>query len=388
VPCPPAPANKLQTDPHISHIGTSGRLVRYAWSVNRLDDDLAVYCEAISSRGYVARLPNATLALILAIPMPAQDGDNSWLQMAGRAVQQSKLTLPGSKPFHLRAEIVQTSDPTSDYQAKVEEYWVSPEKWRRTIESPAFSQTVVVNGDKFLEKDTGDYFPWWLDDLVTAVFDPLPNVSMPKEVNPHANKIVPLQISSLCTGVQIAGDQWSLCFDPRHTLLTSAFNQGTGYGAEFKDFQRFGNKQVPRRIVREPAPGMKIQGTVTQLDGLADSDERMFAIDQSTPPQDRITRVRIDEDAFRRLSLTSTDVDWPYVGGPVTGACAVYVSADRSGHIREVWPGGCGNTGLEDPLHDQVMKWRLNTPTADGVPVQVRSRLTFAFKMKSKSAQP
>jgi hypothetical protein len=334
------------------------------------------------------RLPIAILAFMLAIPTPAQDGASTWMQMATRAVQQSKLTLPGSNPFHLKAEIVETSDPTSDYQAKVEEYWVSPEKWRRTIESPTFSQTIVVNGDKFLEKDTGDYFPWWLNDLVTAMFDPLPNVPMPKEVNPQANKIVPPQIASLCTGVQIASDQWNLCFDPRRTLLTSAFNLGTGYDAEFKDFHEFGKKQVPRRIVRHPAPGMTIQGTVTQLDGLPEADEQIFAIDQSTPPQDRIIRVRIDEETLRKLSLTSTEVDWPYVGGPVTGGCAVYVSEDRSGHIREVWPGGCDNTGLEDPLHNQVMKWQLKTPTANDVPVQVESRLTFAFKMQPKPTQP
>jgi hypothetical protein len=334
------------------------------------------------------RLPIAMLAFVLAIPTPAQDGDSAWMQMAARAVQLSKLTLPGSKPFHLKAEIVETSDPASSYQAKIEEYWITPEKWRRTIESPTFSQTMVVNGDKLLEKDTGDYFPWWLDDLITAMFDPLPNVAMPKEVNPQANKIVPPQIAGLCTSVEIAGDHWSLCFDPRRTLLTSAFNQGTGYDAEFKNFHEFGNKQVPRRIVRHPAPGITIQGTVTQLDGLQEADEQMFVIDQSTPPQDRITRVRIDEETLRRLSLTSTAVDWPYVGGPVTGGCAVYVSADRSGHIREVWPGGCDNTGLENPLRDQVMKWQLKPDTENGVPVQVESRLTFGFKMNPKPTQP
>src|ERR1700726_3623929 len=158
------------------------------------------------------RLPIAMLVFMLGIPTPAQDGDPAWIQMVALAVQQSKLTLPGSKPFHLKAEIVETSDPSSDYHAKIEEYWVSPRKWKRTIESPTFSQTMIVNGDEFLEKDTGDYFPWWLDGLVIAMFDPLPNVEMPKKINPHANEIVRRsQIAGLCTGVQIAGDHWSLC---------------------------------------------------------------------------------------------------------------------------------------------------------------------------------
>src|ERR1700680_4232821 len=67
-------------------------------------------------------------------------------EVAERAVQQSELTLPGSRPFHLRAEIVESTNPSSEYQAKVEQYWASPEKWRRTIEAPGFSQTLIVNG--------------------------------------------------------------------------------------------------------------------------------------------------------------------------------------------------------------------------------------------------
>jgi hypothetical protein len=66
-----------------------------------------------------------------------------------------EVALPGSKPFRLKAEIVETTNPKSEYQAKVEEYWVSPEKWRRSIEAPGFTQTLIVNGDQVSEKDTG-----------------------------------------------------------------------------------------------------------------------------------------------------------------------------------------------------------------------------------------
>jgi len=89
------------------------------------------------------------------------------------AVQQSKLTLPGGTPFHLKAHIA-PANSGSGYTAEVEEYWVTPEKWQRTIKSPDFSETLIVNGDKTSEQLTGDYYPFWLHDLVTALFDPLP----------------------------------------------------------------------------------------------------------------------------------------------------------------------------------------------------------------------
>ena len=175
------------------------------------------------------RLPLVMLAFALAIPTPAQDEENTWVDLAARAVQQSKLTLPGGRPFHLSAEIVETTNPASEYQAKVEEYWASPEKWRRTIQSPGFSQTMVVNGDKVLEKDTGDYFPWWLNDLVTAMFDPLPTLATPNQVNSHAGREFDPRVASLCTGVQTKTDRWDFCFDLRRTLLTSVFRSSTGY---------------------------------------------------------------------------------------------------------------------------------------------------------------
>jgi hypothetical protein len=80
-------------------------------------------------------------------------------EIASQAVEKSKLTLPGSTAFHLKAKIVESTNPDSDYKADVEEYWVSPEKWRRTIQSPGFSQTLIVNGDSISEKDTGDFCP-------------------------------------------------------------------------------------------------------------------------------------------------------------------------------------------------------------------------------------
>ncbi len=62
-------------------------------------------------------------------------------------------------PFHLKARIVETTNPDSDYKAEIEEYWVAPDKWLRSIQSPAFSQTLVSTETKFLSKTREDYYP-------------------------------------------------------------------------------------------------------------------------------------------------------------------------------------------------------------------------------------
>jgi hypothetical protein len=84
---------------------------------------------------------------------------------------------------------------------------------------------------------------------------------------------------------------------------------------------------------------------------------------ESTPPEGRRKTIRIDEDVVRNLAVNSTETDWPTVGeGLTTVGCAVYISADRKGQVREVWPSACDNAALQDPLGDQVKQWKLKPP--------------------------
>jgi hypothetical protein len=330
----------------------------------------------------------AVIVIALAIPATAQERQSGWTDVIALAIQHSALTLPGSKPFHLKAEIVESTNPDSGYKGKFELYWVSPEKWRRTIESPDFSQTKVMNGDKVFEQDIGDYFPWWLNNLITATLDPWPGFVMPDRINEQAGSNLNPQISSVCPGTKIGNDRWSFCIEPRRMLLTSAFDLNSSFGAEFNNFSEFGRKQVARQITMTPEPGTTIQATITQLTELRQPDETLFAIEKSTPQEGRIDSLRVSEETLRGLSLTSTEIEWPTVeGGLLTGGCAVFVSADRSGHMREVWPGGCDNNELMTPLREMVRRWQLKTATVNGVPVQVQARLTFPVKttLKSKS---
>jgi len=308
-------------------------------------------------------------------------------EVAENAVRQSKLTLLGSKPFHLKAEIVETTNPSSEYQAKVDEYWVSPEKWRRTIEAPGFSQTLIVNGDMVSEKDTGDYLPWWLSDLVTAMLDPLPMVEQLQQINSQIDKPRGSGNSNICADLRTKIDRWVFCFEGSQGLLTSVFARG--YSAEFKDFRAFADKRVAHLILIDPEPGTTIQARIVELSDFRQVDEVLFALPQATPAREQIKTVKVDEATLRRLALSGTEITWPPVGGgPTTGRCAVYVSVDRAGHIREVWPEGCDNPGLQDPLRETVKKWQLKPAAENGAAVQIEALVTFTFDTKVVNDSP
>jgi hypothetical protein len=150
--------------------------------------------------------------------------------VAERAVNQSQLTLPGSPPFHLKARIIETTNPASEYQSDVEEYWASPDKWRRTIQSADFSQTLIVNGDRVSEQNKGDYYPWWLSDLVTAIFDPLPMLDQLEKMHVQIAEPRGSEHSNSCADLKGKTERAVFCFEGSHGLLQSVFTQ-RGYVA-------------------------------------------------------------------------------------------------------------------------------------------------------------
>ena len=160
------------------------------------------------------------------------------------ALHRGQITLPGATPFHLQAHITAGGNARPDYTADVEEYWVSPAKWRRIVKSSGFSQTLISNGEQISEQNTGDYYPFWLHDLVTALFDPLPMADQLKRMQ------APLEIpddsvkSNSCLNVQakvgIAPAQntlgYAFCFGGKAGLLQSVTTPG--YHAQFADYHR------------------------------------------------------------------------------------------------------------------------------------------------------
>jgi len=73
-------------------------------------------------------------------------------KLLDRMIQRSTLAEPGGKPFYLKATITDKDDPKSEFNGTVEEYWLSPTKWRRVIKLRDFSQTRIVTGDQVYEE--------------------------------------------------------------------------------------------------------------------------------------------------------------------------------------------------------------------------------------------
>ena len=324
---------------------------------------------------------------LLCIPAGSK-AQTSAAEAAEKALKRSQLTQPGGKPFHLIASLTEKDSPNSDYQAKVEMFWVSPTKSRRIITSKNFSQVHVVNGESVFERNTDDYFPVWINNMLTSLFDPLPMLEAIRKTDKKIGTDVPpgIKLTQTCADFPGRLDRWMICFQS-DGLFSSVLTKG-GYAAEFRNYSKFGDKKVARLIETDPEPGTHLETHVTTLEELTNPDEKMFEIDKPTPPAQRINSVRVSDDFVRKAALNSTEVDWPTVGeGLITGGCAVYVSADRTGQIREAWPAGCDNAALEDPLRKAMLTWKLKPAISNGNPVQIESLMGFTFHTQRDTAK-
>lgn len=327
-----------------------------------------------------------SLFVLFSLSALAQEGKQvPFFQVAQHAVEQSQITLPGSAPFHLKAHIA-AGDSGAEYSAEVEEYWLSPSKWRRTIQSPSFSQILIANGETISEQDTGDYFPFWLRDLVTAMFDPLPmlpqlkgfhdSIDVPTDSvqsNSCLNMNVPAGVAPIKTTISYA-----FCFQGRGGRLQYVLTPG--YRAHFEDYKPFQSRSVARQITFDPDPRTKIQARISELTELKNPDETLFTVPASAAGE--LKSQQVGEPTARSILLSSPEIAWPEVReGKTQGILSVYISVDKTGQVREVWPLTPANPDLVRAAHEQVLQWHFK-PYVNGVPMQMESVLTFPFDTK------
>lgn len=308
-------------------------------------------------------------------------------QAAQTAVERSRLTLPVSAPFHLKAHISDAANSNPAYNADVEEYWLSPAKWRRTIQSADFSQIVIVDGDKISERNTGDYYPFWLRNLVTAIFDPLPMLEQLKRINGVVDLPLDSTQSNACMQMNVPSGtaerkttlSYAFCFQGRTGLLQQVVTPG--FRASFHDHKPFKTKSVPRRIAFNPAPAISIEARITDLQPLTQADESLFAIDAATAAE-QLKNIQVGEPTARALQLQAPEIEWPGVReGRTSGLMSLYVSVDKTGRVREVWPFSSDNPELSAAACKQVQQWQFK-PYVNVVTMQMESILTIAFEAR------
>jgi outer membrane biosynthesis protein TonB len=176
------------------------------------------------------------------------------------------------------------------------------------------------------------------------------------------------------------------CFGGKMGLLQAAITPA--YRAHFAGSQPFKNKMVARGITATFAPGTTITAKITELSELTNPDDALFKMETPTSAAEQMKASQVGEDTTRALALNTPAIVWPPVReGKTSGVMSLYISNDRAGHVREVWPVASDNPALNDAAQEQVLRWQYK-PYTNGGPAQMEAVLTFAFTTRIENPIP
>ena len=253
--------------------------------------------------------------------------------------------------------------------------WLAPDKWRRTIRSQEFSQTLVVNGDRVLEQNSTGYMPLAIQVLTTAMVDPRSITAAVRLGDQVRTKAKGRSDESGKTCFDLAG---RMCGISRQGLTESL--GGPGRSVTFSDYRNFSGKRVARSLGYILDHGDSYQGRVDALGELKSSDAQL-SVSEITPKDKRIRSVVVPEAELRGLALESPNIIWPQVLEDVktTGETRYYVSVDRFGQVQEILPLSVSVERADDSARRQIRRWRFKPLMQDGVAVQAEAIWNFTF---------
>jgi TonB family protein len=314
----------------------------------------------------------------------ARDESQEFKSLLARATQLSSLTVSGSAPFHLKLHAGDPKNEHPEFAIDIELWWAAPDKWRRQITSPIFSQTAVQNGQHYSESNSSDYLPWWLYELISDPLDPLPleevkNANVELSGSPD-HRCAEWQ-SEFAPGPDKIGIHNSVCFSADGTVQ-EAFTRTSS--AHFGRYRTFGSKRVPEslELSAKSAEGRYVDlvGRLPLLEPLQE-DATLFVVKDDTGLSARARFVSVPESALKDYRLDAPPMQWPPVHNfPATGLMTINLRIDRDGTIREIDSAISKNVVLQEPAVEQVKKWKFRPFLVDGSPVQVNTDISIRFE--------
>jgi TonB family protein len=323
------------------------------------------------------------LLCLLLVPLlsQAQDDTGEFRALIEKAAASTNLTASGSQAFHLRLEADDSTRGRSEYKTELEVWWAAPDKWRRELKSPIFSETAVQNGTSYSEWVSGDYLPLWLHELMTVPLNPVP-VEELATVTPDLSAPAYYRRaqweSSFSDGANTISIHNSISFDgvaPKEIFTRTV-------SATLSAYQRFGAKNVARSFQFFDKQ-TTVRARVVSLEPLDGDSNQLFAVVHDTGFINRTRFVELSQNSLESYKLQTPPMVWPVVYTfPDAGVIAVHVTLDRTGTVREVGSPISKNVALSNPAAEQIRGWKFRPYLVDGAPVQVSTYISIPFKVK------
>ena len=319
------------------------------------------------------------VALSFSLSTYADDGE----KMVRKAVEHSTLNQPGTKPFHLKAELAPSreSDRGTNRTGTVVIWWASPTQWKREVRSAEFHQVEIVNGASDWQKNEGDYFPEWLREVAVALINPVPQLDqvLQQVKDADVKKMMGSTYYSWITQNKVGDIQGGIGASVALTDSTGLLFYGgdVGWGAIFHDYQNFHGRMVARKV---GGGTPEVTAQVTTLEDLKDNPSTLFEPPKEDSSSPLLRTLVVPQTALGK-NVSPDPPAWPTLkDGPLEGTITTEVTVDRTGKVRQVGTVLANNPGVTDIARDWFASMQFKPYLDNGQPVQVMCLFTIPYK--------
>ena len=263
---------------------------------------------------------------------------------------------------------------------------VLPTRYKRTIHSAHFSQTLLVDGPKTQETDTGHVFPELLRNLSIELTNPIPRLdqlaALHLSVSPPDGApgqiVTRYKIPTTDGAGSTTTMDASVAIDRQTGLMIYGGN--LDWDVALHDFAPFHDLQIPRRLTAQTQGGPRLTAQIMLLEDLPATT--LIHITKSTPPAQQLRVLVVPEPDLRKQALNTPIPHWPDLPeGPLSGTMTMRVVVDRTGQVQSIDNFFSTNPALQSAAEQQLLTWRFHPYLDHGTPVQVISTLTFAYNI-------
>ncbi len=178
-----------------------------------------------------------------------------------------------------------------------------------------------------------------------------------------------------------------VCFGGAEPRLLS--DSATNLNITFRDWKKFGDKQIARTVTTDVEGYEAIEGRITTLEELKSADPAMFEVRETTPLDQRISTVYVSTATEESILERAPVLEWPSVReGKTDGYMIVYARTDRTGQVRETAKHNSDQPGLEDYGIQAALKYKFKPFIQGGVPLQMEMPLVLHFTSRIEDPLP
>jgi len=307
-----------------------------------------------------------------------------------RALKQNSLTSHGS-PFHVVLDISQPDKGTSRYQASIEIYWASATEYRITAKSEAFLETLSVNKNQFEDHTSGDFYPAWLRNFVTALLNPLPHSkdvltrsSLVAVGNPTFQSC--LERDDRTNGITDQMTWAKICLNGNTQIVSS---DDFTYSMRFADYRPFEKKSIARIYKTRTPEDEDLVGRITDLEPWKPVDFALLKIQSPTPIGQQIETSFVSMATNESLTQKAPTIEWPSIReGKIDGYMIIRVITDRTGQVREAYKFSSDTPVVDNFGRLEALQYKFKPLIVNGVAQQIETPLVLHFTTRIENPFP